>query len=320
MDERNDMDTPPTDFDGAWKAALERHFEAFLELCFPDVHNDIDWTRSPRFLETELQQVAPHENTGKQRVDKLVEVALRAGGDAWILVHIEIQNQYDPTFPERMFRYHARLYDRYLRQVVSLAVLGDGRPDWSPKRFGYARWDCELLFQFPVSKLLTWERALLEQQTNLFATIVLSHRDAMETHNDLHERARRKIARYRRMLQQGYAAEDIRSLLNLLDHLLRLPPPLAQETNAAMRQVEEEFAVSYITSFEETGIEKGRAEGLHQGIAALLRVRFGAESAPFVAQISQITDLPTLEAILAQAETAPSLDAIRQVYADSTDS
>ena len=199
-------------------------------------------------------------------------------------------------------------------------MLGDGRPDWSPKRFGYARWDCELLFQFPVSKLLTWERALLEQQTNLFATIVLSHRDAMETHNDLQERARRKIARYRRMLQQGYAAEDIRSLLNLLDHLLRLPPPLAQETNAAMRQVEEEFAVSYITSFEETGIEKGRAEGLHQGIAALLRVRFGAESAPLVAEIGQITDLPTLEAILAQAETAPSLDGIRQVYADSADS
>jgi hypothetical protein len=42
--ERTPTDTPPTDFDGAWKAALERHFEAFLELCFPDIHNDIDWT------------------------------------------------------------------------------------------------------------------------------------------------------------------------------------------------------------------------------------------------------------------------------------
>jgi predicted transposase YdaD len=315
------METPPTDFDGAWKAALERHFEAFLELCFPDIHNDIDWIRPPRFLETELQQVAPHANTGKQRVDKLVEVALRAGGDAWILVHIEVQSQYDPTFPERMFRYHARLYDRYQRQVVSLAVLGDGRPHWSPKRFGYSRWDCELLFSFPVSKLLTWDRALLEMQTNMFATIVLSHRDAMDTQNDAEERARRKIARYRWMLQQGHTADDIRSLLNLLDHLLRLPPPLAQEANAAMRQVEEEFAVSYITSFEETGIaigiEKGRAEGLQQGIAAILRLRFGAESAPLIEEIGQIADLATLEALLAQAETAPTLNAIRQVYADS---
>jgi hypothetical protein len=211
-----------------------------------------------------------------------------------------------------MFRYHARLYDHYQRQVVSLAVLGDGRPDWSPKRFGYARWECELLFSFPISKLLTWERALLEMQTNMFATIVLSHRDAMDTQNDAEERARRKIARYRRMLQQGHAAEDIRSLLNLLDYLLRLPPPLAQETNAAMRQVEEEFAVSYITSFEEVGLEKG----LQRGIAALLRVRFGEESAPLLEEIGQIADLATLEAILAQAETAPTLDAIRQVYAN----
>lgn len=217
-----------------------------------------------------------------------------------------------------MLRYHTRLYDRYDRQVVSLAVLGDGRPDGTSKRLRYERWDCALLFRFPISRVLTWDRALLEMQTNMFATIVLSHRDAMDTQNDAEERARRKIARYRRMLQQGHTAEDIRSLLNLLDHLLRLPPPLAQETNASMRQVEEEFAVSSITSFEETGIEKGRVEGLQQGIAALLRVRFGEESAPLLEEISQITDLTTLEAILAQAETAPTLDVIRQVYAAST--
>jgi hypothetical protein len=238
-----------------------------------------------------------------------------------LLVHIQSQRQYDPTLSERLFRYHTRLYDRYQRQVVCLAVLGDGHPDSTSKRFGYARWDCELLFRFPISRVLTWERSLLEMQTNMFATIVLSHRDAMDTHNDPEERAQRKIARYRRMLQQGYAADDIRSLLNLLDHLLRLPPPLAQEANAAMRQVEEEFAVSFITSFEETGIaigiEKGRAEGLQQGIAAILRLRFGAESASLMEEISQITDLATLEALLAQAETAPTIDAIRQVYADS---
>src|SRR5262249_38461360 len=30
--------------------------------------------------------------------------------------------------------------DRYQRQVVSLAVLGDERPGWRPDAFGYARW------------------------------------------------------------------------------------------------------------------------------------------------------------------------------------
>jgi hypothetical protein len=325
------MDNPPTDFDGAWKDALERHFESFLALCFPDAHADIDWATPPRFLETELQQVAPHTSEGKQRVDKLIEVALRTGGDAWILVHVEVQSQYDPAFAERMFRYHARLYDRYQRQVVSLAVLGDAGLGWRPSHFGYDRWGCALRLTFPVVKLLGLDGAMLERADNLFAIIILSHRDALDTRHDPHERAQRKIARYRRMLQHGYASSDIRSLLNLMDHLLRLPPPLAHETLAAMRQVEEEFAVSYITSFEEIGIEigiekgrvqgrdQGRAEGLHQGIAALLRVRFGADSAPIVDEIRRIEDLTTLEAILAQAEAAPTLDAIRQVYTGSTD-
>ena len=226
-----------------------------------------------------------------------------------------------------MFRYHARLYDRYQRQVVSLAVLGDAGLGWRPDRFGYGRWGCELRLTFPVVKLLDVNRDVLEQVDNLFATIILSHRDALDTRHDPRERARRKIARYRLLLERGYAASDIRSLLNLMDHLLRLPPPLAQETHAAMRQIEEEFAVSYITSFEEIGIEigiekgieKGRIEGLQQGIAALLRVRFGADSASLLDRIRQITDLATLEAILAHAETASTLDAIRQVAAGAAD-
>jgi hypothetical protein len=111
------MDNPPTDFDGAWKDALERHFEPFLALCFPNAHADIDWTTPPRFLETELQQVAPHKAEGKQRVDKLVQVTLREGHDTWILVHVEVQSQYDRSFRERMFRYHARLHRWHRKQM-----------------------------------------------------------------------------------------------------------------------------------------------------------------------------------------------------------
>src|SRR5262245_43690633 len=107
MHERAGIDTPPTDFDGGGEDGSWRHFQPFLAFCFPDAHADIDWSTPPRFLETELQQVAPHATEGKQRVDKLIEVALRTGGDAWVLVHVEVQSQYDPAFAERMFRYHA---------------------------------------------------------------------------------------------------------------------------------------------------------------------------------------------------------------------
>ena len=39
------MEQPPSDYDGAWKYALEQYFEPFLAFFFPDVHAAIDWRR-----------------------------------------------------------------------------------------------------------------------------------------------------------------------------------------------------------------------------------------------------------------------------------
>jgi hypothetical protein len=137
----------------------------------------------------------PGRATGRQHVDKLVRIFRRSGGDAWVLVHVEVQSQRDSDFAQRMFRYHARLYDRYQRQVVSLAVLGDEDAGWQPDRFSYGLWGCELALAFPVVKLIALDAAALENEQNIFATVILLHRDAQETRHDLQERLRRKVAR-----------------------------------------------------------------------------------------------------------------------------
>lgn len=31
-----------SDYDGAWKAALEKYFKEFLELLLPDIHRQVD--------------------------------------------------------------------------------------------------------------------------------------------------------------------------------------------------------------------------------------------------------------------------------------
>src|SRR5262245_52466335 len=116
--------TLSNEFDGPWKAALESYLQDFIELFFPQAYTDIDWTRDYQFLDTELQQIAPENAAGKLTVDKLVHFWLREGSDAWILVHIEIQSQDVVDFAQRMWQYHYRLFDRYQRQVISLAVLG----------------------------------------------------------------------------------------------------------------------------------------------------------------------------------------------------
>lgn len=156
--------------------------------------------------------------------------------------------------------------------MVSLAVLGDEALDWQPTSFGYARWGCRLLLEFPIVKLRAIPQAVLEATVNPLVTLTLLHRDAQETRRRPRERLQRKVARYRALLGQGYQAEDVRVLLRLMDHVLRLTPELASEARQAMRQVEEEvFGMErFLSDIEELALAEGKLEGLAEGQRALV--------------------------------------------------
>jgi len=284
------MEQPPSDFDGAWKYALEQYFAPFLELFFPAAHAAIDWSQPVVFRDTELQQIAPEDQEGKQRVDKLVRVRRFDGTPAWVVVHIEIQSQRDAAFAERMFRYHARLFDRDRIPVVSLAVLGDDEPGWQPNHFGYELWGCTLSLRFPTVKLLALDTATMEGTANPFAVLTLIHRDAQETRGDPTERLRRKVMRYRALLRQRYAASDVRVLFRLLEHVLRLAPELAPQARATMRQVElEETGMdTFVTSFEEFGRVEGRAEGQRDLVLRQLNRKVGPLTEELQARVAAL--------------------------------
>ena len=53
------------DFDSPWKEALDLYFEAFVALCFPAMHREIDWRRPYVTLDKELQKVTPDAEQGR---------------------------------------------------------------------------------------------------------------------------------------------------------------------------------------------------------------------------------------------------------------
>ena len=114
-----------TDYDSPWKEALERYFPAFLAFFFPEAHGDIAWARGYEFLDKELQQAVRDAELGRRLADKLVKVWRLDGHAAWVLIHLEIQGQYDAGFAERMFTYYYRLHDRHHRPLASFALLTD---------------------------------------------------------------------------------------------------------------------------------------------------------------------------------------------------
>jgi hypothetical protein len=306
------MEQPPSDFDGAWKYALEQYFAPFLDMFFPEAHAAIDWGQEIVFRDTELQQIAPEDQAGKQRVDKLVQVWRRDGTPAWVFVHIEVQSQRDPDFAARMFRYHARLYDRDRIPVVSLAVLGDEDRAWRPDGFGYALWGCALSLRFPMVKLRDLDPARLATTPNPFAVLALLHRDAQETRGQPEERLRRKVARYRALFRQQYAASDIRALFRLIEHLLRLDPVLARQALAQMHQVEmEETGMdTFVSSVEEIGRAEGRVEERLGLVVRQLQRKAGPMATELQARVTALSPARLLDLSEALLDFASQADLI----------
>lgn len=87
------MTTQNDEFDSPWKDVLEAYFPDFIQFFFPNIYDEIDWSRGYDFLDQELQQVVRDAELGKRLADKLVKVWKRDGSETWVLIHAEIQNQ-----------------------------------------------------------------------------------------------------------------------------------------------------------------------------------------------------------------------------------
>lgn len=289
----------PANYDEAWKAAIEQYFEAFVAFFFPVAYEAIDWERGFEFLDQELQQIVRDAEAGTRYVDKLLKVWLKDGAEAWLLLHVEIQSQRDGDFAKRMYVYHYRIFDRYDREVVSLAVLGDDQPNWRPQEYGYGRWGCEMRLQFPIVKLLDYVWEELEASDNPFAVVVMAHRQTQNTRQNAQERLQWKLNLIKRLYRQGYSRQDILELFLVMDRMMRLPERLELVFREEIKRFEEENQMPYISSIERIGRQEGRVEGRveerHDIIRDLLVSRFGVLDEGLEAIIEPLSELSTAE-------------------------
>ena len=258
----------PTDYDGAWKEALERYLRPFLELCFSSVAAGIDWHASIEFLDQELQEVVRDAELGKQRTDKLVKVRRLDGQTGWLLIHVEVQGQRDSDLPRRMYQYHHRIADRYGRPVVSLAVLADAQAEWRPGPYEEEMWGCRLLFEYPVCKLLDLGLGpeYLEASDNPVAVVIAAHLAVQASAGDMPARYDSKRALTRRLYERGYERQEVLELFRVIDWLLVLPKELEVAFRRELMEYEQEKAMPYVTSIERLGRQEGRQEGRMEGI------------------------------------------------------
>jgi hypothetical protein len=313
------MAAPHDDLDSPWKEALEQFFAPFLAFCFPLIHEAIDWSRGHESLDKELQQIMRAARIGRRLADKLFKVWRKNGDETWLLIHVEVQGKREKAFPERMFVYSYRIYDRYRKPVVSLALLCDDDPRWRPDHFEHGAWGSVTGTWFLTLKLLDYRgrEEELERDRNPFAAIALAQLKAIETRQKPDERWNWKVRLLKGLYDRGLAAENVRQLFRMIDWMLQLPEELQQQLHEDMYRFEEERRMPYVTSFErfghKKGLEEGRQEGLIEGIALALKMKFGAPGKRLASKIRALNDVEKLRALARDLESVETLDEAREL-------
>ena len=277
-------------YDSPWKTILRHFLQAFLELCLPDVAKVIDWSKDYIALDKELQAMGRQQEIGNRIADLLFKVWLKSGEEVWLLLHIELQAGKEENFPERMYIYHYRIFDRYRKSVVSVAILADDDPKWRPSTYQRTSLsNTKLQFEFSTIKLLDYANQLerLRQHSNPFAIVIWAHLVSLQTRKKHKERLDAKIALTRALYEHGYSKEYILDLFAFIDWVLALPEPLEIHYVQEIETIEQEKKMQYITSVERIGIQKGRQEGEAAILMRLMQRRFGDIPAAYARRIKQ---------------------------------
>ncbi|GCL48267.1 hypothetical protein [Microcystis aeruginosa] len=331
------MNPTTANYDEPWKEALTEYFEAFLYFFFPEVHQLIDWTKTPESLEKELKRITASAKTKKRFADKLYKVWLLRGEEVWILIHIEIQSQYEENFPQRMYIYNYRAFDLYQKPVISLAILGDERVNWRPDSYNYTIAGCEVSLKFPTVKLLDYEESWseLEASSNPFAIIVMAHLKTKATTGKLPQREQWKWKLIRGLYEKEFEREQIIKLFEIIDNMMTLSTELQSSLESKIKQFEEERTMPLMSNMElrgrKIGEEIGELRGIERGkeigkeigvleksrddIKTVLTVRFGEISSEIEEIIGKMTNPTILEELLKLAATANSLAEFQQSLA-----
>ncbi|EMI10193.1 Rpn family recombination-promoting nuclease/putative transposase [Anoxybacillus gonensis] len=249
------------DHDRLFKELITTFFEEFLLLFFPHVHEHIDFQHVSFLSEELFTDVTAGE---KYRVDLLVQTKLK-GEDSLIIVHIENQSYVQPSFPERMFIYFSRLFEKYRKRMLPIAVFSYDSLRHEPSSF---------TLQFPFFDVLQFRFLTVElrkqnwrdyiRHDNPIAAALLSKMGYTES-----ERVELKKQFLRMIVRMELDEAKQRLLIGFFETYVKLSEEeehqLRNEVNE-METKEKEKVLELLISYEQKGIQKGIQKGKKEGL------------------------------------------------------
>ena len=278
------------DHDRLFKELLSTFFVEFIDLFLPHVGAYLD--RDAVIVPMDKEVFTDVTLGGKHEVDLLMRVRFR-GEEAFFLIHVENQSSPQSDFPKRMFRYFARLTEKYDLPVYPVVVFSYDAPQRpEPDRYAVAfPGETVLQFKYRVIQLnrLPWRRFVKQENpvaSALMAKMKMSARD------------RPKVKAECLRLLAGLKLDAARTTLigGFIDSYLSLT---AQEMKQYERELagftpaERDATMEIVTSWHREGVTEGIAQGIARGKETLverqLRRRLGSVPSEVIARLDGLS-------------------------------
>lgn len=267
------------DHDRLFKELITTFFEEFLLLFFPHVHEHIDFQHVSFLSEELFTDVTAGE---KYRVDLLVETKLK-GEDSLIIVHIENQSYVQPSFPERMFIYFSRLFEKYRTNILPIAIFSYDFIRDEPSSF---------TLQFPFLHVLQFQFLVVElrkqnwrdyiRSENPIATALLSKMGYNEN-----ERVELKKQFFRMLIRLNVDEAKQRLLIGFFETYVKLTEQEEKQFQNEVKKMggkEGEQVMELIISYEQKGKIEGAKEKEREMIQKMV------EKGMSITQIAHLLD------------------------------
>ena len=255
------------DHDRLFKELISTFFVEFLDLFLPQVASQID-RDSIQFLP---QDVFTDVTSGeKKEIDLLAQVRYQQQ-ETYFLIHVENQSYTESEFAKRMFKYFARLHEKYDLPIYPVVIFSFDEPKRAESQNYHVTFgDLKVLeFQFAAIQLnrLSW-RDFLTQHNPVAAALMAKMNIAVS------ERPQVKAECLRLLTTLRLDTARMQLISGFVDTYLRLDDTEKQVFQAAISTMgldEREEVMEIVTSWQQEGAEAERKKV----ISGLLKLRFG---------------------------------------------
>lgn len=274
------------DHDRLFKELISTFFLEFLDLFFPEMRAYIE-PGSATFLDKE---VFTDVTVGdRYATDLLVQVQFR-GSPSFFLVHIENQASAQSDFAERMFRYFARLHEKYRRPVYPIVLFSYDRPRTpAPSQYTVEFPDFSVLsFNYRVIQLnrLNWRDYLI--QPNPVASALMAKMQIA-----LADRPKVKAECLRLLVTLKLNPAKMQLISGFVDTYLKLSQEETIAFNSELGRIEpleQEQVMQIVTSWMEEGLAQGLEQGRRQECLSLVQRQL-------VRRVGPLADADRIEAL-----------------------